>query len=190
LLTAFPRTKRHETWLRGAWPTDPNGVAQFTSKFHLQFSAHYQHPPYPQRSSQATTQAEQSMSTLKSFPVGQPSLMAPLSPESYCTRANSSSKMILMCRSTRSVWFYRSPLRLLPKCHLKIYGIQMHPYTMNPIMNTRGRTRNWHDGLNIFADSQGPEGKYDPVFKMHLLGGIINQGLIGYITMVGARAIS
>jgi len=116
LLTAFPRTKRHETWLRGAWPTDPNGVAQFTSKFHLQFSAHYQHPPYPQRSSQATTQAEQSMSTLRSFPVGQPFLMAPLSPASYCTRGNSSSKMILMCRSTRSVWFYRSPLRLLPKC--------------------------------------------------------------------------
>ncbi|KAL0958780.1 hypothetical protein HGRIS_014101 [Hohenbuehelia grisea] len=31
LLSAFPRTEPHETWLRGAWPTDQNGVAQFTS---------------------------------------------------------------------------------------------------------------------------------------------------------------
>ena len=31
LLTAFPRTVDKETFLRGAWPTDRNGVAQFTS---------------------------------------------------------------------------------------------------------------------------------------------------------------
>jgi hypothetical protein len=27
----FPLTLKEETWLRGAWPTDENGVAQFTS---------------------------------------------------------------------------------------------------------------------------------------------------------------
>lgn len=31
LLPPFPRTINHETFLRGAWPTDGNGVAQFTS---------------------------------------------------------------------------------------------------------------------------------------------------------------
>ncbi|KAF8874756.1 Intradiol ring-cleavage dioxygenase [Infundibulicybe gibba] len=60
---------------------------------------------------------------------------------------------------------------------------KMHPYTDNPILNTIGRTRNWRDSLNIFEDSHGPEGQYDPVFKLHLLGGIIGQGLVGYITM-------
>ena len=33
LLSAFPRTVYEETWLRGAWPTDKNGVAQFTSEY-------------------------------------------------------------------------------------------------------------------------------------------------------------
>ena len=60
----------------------------------------------------------------------------------------------------------------------------MYPYVMNPIKDTVGRTRNAVDGLNIFSDSQGPEGKYNPVFKVHLLGGVVSQGLIGYITMV------
>ena len=31
LLPPFPLTVQEETWLRGAWPTDENGVAQFTS---------------------------------------------------------------------------------------------------------------------------------------------------------------
>jgi len=35
LLPPFPRTVQEETWLRGAWPTDENGVAQFTSTSHL-----------------------------------------------------------------------------------------------------------------------------------------------------------
>ena len=60
----------------------------------------------------------------------------------------------------------------------------MHPYSENPIRATRGRTRNWRDSLNIFEDSHGPEGKYNPVFKLHFLGGVISQGFVGYITMV------
>jgi protocatechuate 3,4-dioxygenase beta subunit len=28
MLSAFPRWNSHETWLRGAWPTDRNGLAQ------------------------------------------------------------------------------------------------------------------------------------------------------------------
>jgi len=60
----------------------------------------------------------------------------------------------------------------------------MHPYTTNPIRDTHGRTRNWRDSLNIFEESHGPEGKYNPVFKLDLVGGVLSQGLIGYITMV------
>ncbi|KAH6909974.1 Intradiol ring-cleavage dioxygenase [Coprinopsis sp. MPI-PUGE-AT-0042] len=60
---------------------------------------------------------------------------------------------------------------------------KMHPYTDNPIRHTRGRTRNWRDSLNIFEDSHGPEGNYNPVFKLDFLGGVIKQGLVGYITM-------
>ncbi|KAG6849136.1 hypothetical protein H0H93_010999 [Arthromyces matolae] len=33
LLSAFPRTNFEQTFLRGAWPTDQNGVAQFTTIF-------------------------------------------------------------------------------------------------------------------------------------------------------------
>lgn len=67
---------------------------------------------------------------------------------------------------------------------------QMYPYITNPIKDTLGRTRNWDDGLNIFHDSHSPEGKYNPVFKLELLGGVIRQGLMGYITMVGSRPLA
>ncbi|KAJ3915122.1 Intradiol ring-cleavage dioxygenase [Lentinula edodes] len=60
---------------------------------------------------------------------------------------------------------------------------KMYPYVENPIRDIRGRTRNWRDSLNIFEDSHGPEREYNPIFKMHLLGGVINQGLVGFITM-------
>lgn len=30
LLSKYPRTKPEETFLRGAWPTDSNGLSQFT----------------------------------------------------------------------------------------------------------------------------------------------------------------
>ena len=65
-----------------------------------------------------------------------------------------------------------------------VLSLQMYPYVMNHIKDTIGRTQNAVDVLNIFGDSQGPEGKYNPVFKVHLLGGVVSQGLIGYITMV------
>ena len=60
----------------------------------------------------------------------------------------------------------------------------MWPYVSNPIRETRSRTGNW---LNIFEDVQGPGGKYNLVFKLHFLGGMINQdALVGYVTMVGS----
>jgi len=65
----------------------------------------------------------------------------------------------------------------------------MYPYFTNPIREIRGRTRNAEDSLNIFQDSHGPEGDYNPIFKVDLLGGVISQGLIGYITMVRSMII-
>ena len=42
LLPPFPRVIGKENWLRGAWPTDKNGVAQFTSEFSvIESPAHY-----------------------------------------------------------------------------------------------------------------------------------------------------
>lgn len=65
----------------------------------------------------------------------------------------------------------------------------MYPYVENPIRDMVGRTRNWRDSLNIFEDSHGPEGKYNPVFKMEMLGGVINQGFAGFITMVSQEML-
>jgi hypothetical protein len=61
----------------------------------------------------------------------------------------------------------------------------MWPYRNNPIRDTIGRTRNWDDSLNIFNDSHGPEGDYNPIFKVEKLGAVIDHGLNAFITMVG-----
>lgn len=66
----------------------------------------------------------------------------------------------------------------------------MSPYTDNPIRFTHGRTRNWRDSLNIFEDSHGPEGEYNPVFKLELLGGVISQGVVAWITMVSGLLVN
>lgn len=59
---------------------------------------------------------------------------------------------------------------------------KLWPYNTNPIASIRGRTRNWDDSLNIFEDSR--IGGYKSTFETHLLGGVLQQGIVGYITMV------
>lgn len=59
---------------------------------------------------------------------------------------------------------------------------KLWPYVTNPIADIRGRTRNWADSLNIFEDSQ--IGGYQSMFDIQFLGGVLEQGLIGYITVV------
>jgi hypothetical protein len=61
---------------------------------------------------------------------------------------------------------------------------KLWPYVTNPIKDLpgRGRTRNWVDSLNIFEDSQ--VGGYQSMFDVKFLGGVLEQGLIGYITVV------
>ncbi|KAJ8490030.1 hypothetical protein ONZ45_g13351 [Pleurotus djamor] len=142
LLSAFPRTAHEETWLRGAWPTDRNGVAQFTSIFPGYYTGRATHIH------------------AKVFPTWEPLANGSFIPGRLAHNGQ---------------FFFEDGLNLEVD--------KMWPYSANPIRDTYGRTRNWRDSLNIFETAHGPEGKYNPVFKTHFLGGIIGQGLIAYITM-------
>ncbi|KAI5886635.1 aromatic compound dioxygenase [Schizophyllum commune H4-8] len=143
LLSAFPRTNFEETWLRGAWVTDANGVAKFTTIFPGYYTGRAVH---------VHTKVFTDWSVLPngSFVAG---------------RLAHTGQFFFEDDITGEV------------------ADKMHPYTQNPIAQTRGRTRNWRDSLNIFEDSHGPEGQYNPIFDLHFLGGVLNQGLVGFITM-------
>ncbi|KAJ6450705.1 Intradiol ring-cleavage dioxygenase [Mycena vitilis] len=141
LLSAFPRTQHTETFLRGAWPTDRNGVAQFTSIFPGYYTGRATHihtKVFPEW----TTHPENGTFTPGRLThVGQ--------------------------------FFFEDDINMAVD--------KMHPYTTNPIRDTRGRTRNWRDSLNIFDDSHA--NGYNPVFRTHMLGGVLSQGVVAYITM-------
>ncbi|KAF9525712.1 Intradiol ring-cleavage dioxygenase [Crepidotus variabilis] len=132
---------KKQTWLRGAWPTDRNGVSRFTTIF----------PGY--YDNRATHIHVKVFTEWKALPNG-----------SYTSDA-------LMHTGQ---FFFDDDIN----AHID----DIHPYTMNPIRNTHGRTRNWDDS-GVFQDSRGAKKEYNPVFKVDLLGFIIPQGLIGYITM-------
>jgi protocatechuate 3,4-dioxygenase beta subunit len=132
-----------ETWLRGAWPTDRNGVVQFTTIYPGYYTGRATHVH------------------TKVFPEWQ------VIPENNTYKAGRLSHV--------GQFFFDEELNMVVD--------KMFPYVTNPIKDTIGRTRNIQDSLNIFADSHGPEGQYNPVFKVHLLGGVVSQGLVAYITM-------
>ncbi|KAK4057717.1 hypothetical protein OIO90_001365 [Microbotryomycetes sp. JL221] len=140
LLSAFPRTIDHETWLRAAWPTNKNGVAQFSSIFpgyytgratHVHVKVHTEWEPH---SNNGTFTAS------RMIHVGQ----------------------------------------LFVEDEINSVIDRIHPYTENPIKNKWGRTRNWVDSLNIYQDSHKG---FQATFETQKLGGVINQGLIGYMTI-------
>jgi protocatechuate 3,4-dioxygenase beta subunit len=143
LLSAYPRTVHEETWLRGAWPTDKNGVAQFTTIYPGYYTGRATH------------------------------IHAKVFPEWSVIPENNTFKAGRLSHTGQ--FFFDEELNMVVD--------KMWPYVTNPIKDTRGRTRNRDDSLNIFHDSFGPEGKYNPVFKTHLLGGVVSQGLVAYITM-------
>lgn len=60
---------------------------------------------------------------------------------------------------------------------------KIQPYNENPLLRPGqpGRTRNWEDSLQIYQGSFG--NGYMPTFDIEFLGGVLQQGLIGYITM-------
>ena len=143
LLSAFPRENDHETWLRAAWPSDKNGVAQFTSVFpgyytgratHVHVKVHTEWTPLPHNSS---------------FEIG--------------TTA------------------YTGQLFVDDELNLAVDKIW--PYNTNSLQKPGkgGRTRNWRDSLNIFDDSH--KGGHQPTFYIEPLNGVLEQGLIGMITL-------
>lgn len=60
---------------------------------------------------------------------------------------------------------------------------KLQPYNENPLTQPgkAGRTRNWEDSLQIYQSSH--DNGYMPTFDVEFLGGVLQQGLIGYITM-------
>lgn len=55
---------------------------------------------------------------------------------------------------------------------------RMWPYWQNPVEH---RTRNWRDSLKVFQESRS--GGFHPVLDIMKIGTVINQGLIGFITV-------
>ncbi|ORY90130.1 Intradiol ring-cleavage dioxygenase [Leucosporidium creatinivorum] len=140
LLTKFPRWNTFETWLRGAWPTNKNGVAQFTSIFpgyytgratHVHIKVHTKWEPYQN-------------GTFKTGGI------------------------------VHTGQFFVED-------HINEVIDKIHPYTENPIKNKWGRTRNWDDSLKIYQESH--QNGYFPTFELTKLGGNIQSGLYGQITV-------
>ena len=141
LLTRFPRWNDHETFLRAAWPTDKNGVTQFSSIFpgyytgratHVHVKVHTEWTPLPHNNS---------------FEIGASAYTGQLFIEDALNE------------QVDKIW----------------------PYSTNPIANKWGRTRNWRDSLNIYPDSHA--NGHQPTFDVHPLNGVMQQGMIGYITL-------
>ncbi|KIM74252.1 hypothetical protein PILCRDRAFT_92696 [Piloderma croceum F 1598] len=149
LRTGYPRTVDEEKWLRGAWPTNEKGVAQFSTIFPGYYTGRALHVH------------------VKVFPDWQ---VLP----NNTFRGGSLAHV--------GQFFFDDELEAAID--------EMWPYVNNPIRNTLGRTRNWDDSLNIFNDSHGPEGDYNPIFKVDKLGAIIDHGLNAFITMGINRSAS
>ncbi|KAF9527163.1 Intradiol ring-cleavage dioxygenase [Crepidotus variabilis] len=143
LRAGFPRTIQEETFLRGAYPTDKNGVAQFSTIYPGYYTGRATHIHTKVFTSWAPINENNTFTADRLAHVGQ--------------------------------FFFDEDLNTVVD--------KMYPYMLNPIRHTIGRTRNLQDSLNIFNESRGIESRYNPVFKVHMLGGVISQGVVGYITM-------
>ncbi|BGP36255.1 hypothetical protein JCM10449v2_000153 [Rhodotorula kratochvilovae] len=140
LLSKYPRTNDHETFLRAAWPTNKHGLAQFSSIFpgyytgratHVHVRIHPEWTPLPNN----TFTSHRMLHTGQFFV-----------PDSINMQVD-------------KVW----------------------PYNTNPIAHKWGRTRNWADSLNIYQDAHGNGA--NPEFEILKVGSVLQQGLIGYITV-------
>ncbi|KAL7341107.1 ADP-ribose pyrophosphatase [Rhodotorula toruloides] len=140
LLSKYPRTNDHETFLRAAWPTNKNGLAQFSSIF----------PGY--YTGRATHIHVRIHTAWEPLPNG----------------TFTSSRMI-----------HTGQFFVPDSLNMQIDKIW--PYNTNPIADKWGRTRNWVDSLDIYHDAHG--NGYNPEFEVLKVGSVIQQGLIGYITV-------
>jgi len=136
MLTPFPKTVWGETFLRGALPTDKNGVAAFTSVFPGYYNGRATH------------------------------IHVKVHPE-WETLPNNTFVSGRLAHIGQ----------LFIEDKLNAQVDKLWPYNLNH----HKRTRNWDDGLNIFWDTQ--IGGYHSVIDTHFLGGVLQQGMIGYVTM-------
>lgn len=142
LLSAYPRTMYEDTWLRGALPTDKNGVAHFTSIFPGYYTG---------RATHVHIKVHNEWETLPNGTFLSGNLV-----------------------HTGQFFFDDSLNEQIDK---------LWPYSLNPIRDLpgRGRTRNWEDSLQIYQNSF--ENGYMPTFDIEKLGGVVTDGLIGYVTV-------
>ncbi|GAA6034649.1 hypothetical protein JCM8097_001098 [Rhodosporidiobolus ruineniae] len=140
LLSKYPRTKPDETFLRAAWPTNKNGVSQFTSIFPGYYTGRATHVHC-----KVSTEWE------------------PHANGTYTSR-----------RLIHTGQFF------VPD-DLNMQIDKIHPYTLNPIADKWGRTRNWDDSLSIYQTSHG--NGFNPTFDIEYAGGVLQQGLMGFITI-------
>ncbi|KAK4702705.1 hypothetical protein P7C70_g3517, partial [Phenoliferia sp. Uapishka_3] len=148
LLSKYPRTEPEQTFLRAAWPTNKNGVSQYTSIFPGYYTGRATHV-HVKVHTQWTPHANGTFTSSRLIHTGQ---------------------------------FF------VPD-DINVSIDKIHPYTENPIKNKWGRTRNWEDSLEIYQSSHAVRAKfsspngYGPTFDIEMVGGVIQQGLIGYITV-------
>lgn len=143
LLTKFPRWEHlwDETFLKGAWPTNKNGVSQFASIFPGYYTGRATHVHVKVHTEWTPVAENNTFTTGHLIHTGQ--------------------------------LFVDD----------KLNGVidKIHPYTTNPIADKWGRTRNWDDSLQIYQESHA--NGYGPTFEIEKIGGVLQQGLIGYITI-------
>ncbi|ORY90108.1 Intradiol ring-cleavage dioxygenase [Leucosporidium creatinivorum] len=147
LLSKYPRTEPEQTFLRGAWPTNKNGLSQFTSIFPGYYTGRATHVHVKVHTEW----------------------------EPHANGTFTSSHLI----HTGQFFVDDAINQQLDK---------MWPYNTNPIVDKWGRTRNWDDSLQIYQDSH--KNGYGPTFEIEKLGGVIQQGLIAYITVGVDRSAS
>mgnify|MGYP001577348290 FL=1 len=175
LLTKFPRWNTEETWLRGAWPTNKNGVAQYTSIFPGYYTGRATRTCYivALESLELTGFADVHVKVHTEW--------EPLANGTFTSGRLIHTGQLFVEDSINEV--IDKVRRATPshRAPLTSCAVQLSPYDINPIKNKWGRTRNWADSLQIYQESHA--NGYGPTFDVQKIGGVIQQGLIGYITI-------
>ncbi|POY71243.1 hypothetical protein BMF94_5555 [Rhodotorula taiwanensis] len=169
LLTKYPRTNDHETFLRAAWPTNDNGLAQFSceSRWRLIF-----------------LWRRRTTDTPADF-MPRPPIVA-IFPGYYTGRATHVHiRVHTEWEPLQNGTFLSNRMlhtgQLFVPDSINMQVDKMFPYNLNPIADKWGRTRNWADSLGIYHDAHG--NGYNPEFELVKVGAVLQQGLIGYITV-------
>lgn len=192
LLSAYPRDEgqwKDETWLRGALPTDQNGVTEFTSVFPGYYTGRATHvhvkvhPEWTTLPNGTFTSGRLVHTVSERAAWWGRHLFAHTLPR-YAARANSSSTTTSTSRSTSCSPTTRTRCFVQARADARAIG------------RTRSRSSrprecgaaSYRAPREARADPRPPphasfDNGYMPMFDIEFLGGVLQQGLIGYITM-------